>query len=162
MRRNRNIKAAKLQPPEKFYGDSLSAYDPFAQPGISNEESDFQDITSFSSNFPCSGKRKKPKHGVFDNTAQKLEFEEFIENQEIILFNKNKRKKSKKNRGLLNGGKINSPVSTHDTHNLRVNNIRQQNQFNYRSSRRIIEVQKIRQSLNFGMKNKFKNKHKQN
>lgn len=156
MYRNRNIlEASNLRPPERNYGDTLSAYDPFAQP--SQEESDFQDITSFSSNFPCSGDRKKRKHEVFDNTAQKLEFEEFMENQEMVLFNK--KRQHKVGRILPNGGKINSPASTYDTHNLRVNKIRQQQQqgqFNYRSSRRIIEVKKIRPSLNFGKKNKFR------
>lgn len=158
MERRRKI-LSNLKPPEKFYGDTLSAFDPFAKPDIDHDESDLHDISSYSSNYPG---QQKPKHSVFDNTAQKLEFEEFLENQEMILFNTNsstrKRNKSKKMSRISRG---NSPKSTLDPNAAQVDGIKHGMIYNYKSSRRIIEVNRVRESLNFSMKNKFmKDKNK--
>lgn len=159
MENTRRKMFGNLAPPDKFYGDTLSAFDPFAKNDEDHGDSDIHDISSFSSNYP--GQSKKPKHGVFDNTAQKLEFEEFLENQEMMLFQKRKKRKEsesrKRRRGRYEKEPGSSPKSTQDPNLLGVNMIQKNHtkMYNYKSSRRIIQVRKVRSSLNFSMKNKF-------
>lgn len=149
-RYNREI-TRNLRQPEKFYGDRLNAFDPFSAQNRFQGESEYHDISSYSSNFP--GDENK-REGVFDNTAQELEFEEFLENQEYILF---KETRSKNGR---NKEKVKSPVSTKiskkkNNELKQLDSLMSCNPFNYKSSRKIIDVNKVRESLNFSKKNKF-------